>query len=581
MRRALALVVVLAHVAGFRIARPWTEKHWCESVREPEWPFAYSKYAGQVMERKGRTNIDQQDTRHACATKGVESKCHVCEPIACGEDGSATCNYQTQGVSWHGLSVNVPTASDSPWAIAGGHRYDFGNESTRGVCVMVSGGHCVSPYGADYSNCTVRCWGYTEPGAKTKLSATERSHLEANRSYVRGEDNTDAYRRADGDSALATDVWEYPEQYSFEYSFGDEPVLYNPQGRVFTLAGGGRPGYADGREGGALFSRPQDVAVDRDRNVYVADAGNHVIRCVKPNGRVLTIAGVPGEAGYRDGDGDQALFSSPSGVAVYYGKRLNLFVADTDNHRVRRIVLHNGTDGKSARVSCFAGRCGNGTISYTATQSRAPPQAGLADGWPSVARFDTPQGIDVASDGTVYVADTNNHLVRAINQTGFVITLAGNVEVAEANGDGEPLEGCPPPCLKGVSGYRDGNVTFARFYYPSDVAAVPHTNGTVLVTDQHRLRRVTPANVRSTIQGVTTAGGRVVTIAGARARARAWRNLSCALRPLLCEATSRARAAPSLAKPCARLARPTRRGRARRARRRGRIQSPRRCRSVR
>ena len=65
---------------------------------------------------------------------------------------------------------------------------------------------------------------------------------------------------------------------------------------------------------------------------------------------------------------------------------------------------------------------------------------------------------------------------RSINRV-FVTTLAGNIEVAEANADGEPLEGCPPPCLRGVPGYRDGNVTFARFYFPSDVAAV-NTNGT-------------------------------------------------------------------------------------------------------
>ena len=391
---------------------------------------------------------------------------------------------------------------------------------------MVSGGHCVSPFGSDYSNCTVRCWGYGFSGDQ----ARERDHLEAQH-YIDQFDNTDSYRRADLDSSLATDVWEYPKGL-FSYSYEDDALEYRPQGHVFTLAGGQGEGRADGVGAEARFSRPQDVAVDFDRNVYVADTGNHAIRRISPDGVVRTVIGQPGKAGSEEGNRERARFSSPSGISVFYdwthgNGTLTLFVADTGNHRIRRIVLPNGTDD-DVYVGCFAGRCGNGTISYTATQTYAPPQPGLADGWSNVARFDSPRGIDVGADGSVYVADTNNHLVRKVNQSGFVTTLAGNIEVAEANADGEPLEGCPPPCLRGVPGYRDGNVTFARFYFPSDVAAV-NTNGTrvrshgehaisddVIVTDQHRLRRITPANARTTVQGVTTTGGRVVTLAGQR-----------------------------------------------------------------
>ena len=92
-----------------------------------------------------------------------------------------------------------------------------------------------------------------------------------------------------------------------------------------------------------------------------------------------------------------------------------------------------------------------------------------------MARFDSPRGLEAAADGTVYVADTNNHLLRVVNGSQFVFTLAGHVEPRheEAAGDdlpaGSPLPGCPPPCVAGVAGSRDGNLTHAEFYFPADV----------------------------------------------------------------------------------------------------------------
>ncbi len=80
-----------------------------------------------------------------------------------------------------------------------------------------------------------------------------------------------------------------------------------------------------------------------------------------------------------------------------------------------------------------------------------------------MARFDSPRGLEAAPDGTVYVADTNNHVVRVVNGSGHVFTLAGHVEPQEER------PGCPPPCVKGVPGHRDGNLTYAEFYYPADV----------------------------------------------------------------------------------------------------------------
>ena len=120
------------------------------------------------------------------------------------------------------------------------------------------------------------------------------------------------------------------------------------------------------------FEFPEDVAVDAEGYAYVADTGNHAIRMVSPDGRVSTVAGT-GTAGSLDGVGANATFSSPSGVAVWYDWQwwtivnpidedsviwkngngsLALFVADTENHRIRKItgdVTYDSDNRKQVR----------------------------------------------------------------------------------------------------------------------------------------------------------------------------------------------------------------------------------------
>jgi len=556
-----------------RVGRPWTEKPWCESVEKPEWPMAYQKYSTQSIESKGRVNSNLQDMRHECVTYGGESKCHICEEIE-----NNTINYQLQGVAWEEMAHNIPTVTDSPFAVDGTHRFDFGNAATSHVCVVISGRDCIRPalnnsffpppppshpipnpdrpsdtIGRDYSNCTVRCWGHLPDLAFSGELDKPQHHLEANY-YIQGVDNQDTYRLADEDSSIATDVWNYPKYndagasgavngsavYGYPSSaYGDKKsgatnLNFNPQGYTYTLAGGGHYGYQDGNQDDAEFRAPQDVAVSQTRDVYVADTGNHCIRKVSPTGTVTTIAGKCGFDGYHDGVGTAAMFSSPSGITVYYDYHsgnpnasdygdLVLFVADTNNHRIRRVDCVNGQhlDGTTCDVTvrCWAGTCGNGTFSWTATHKVAPPQPGLADGHGSVARFDSPRGLEAAADGTIYVADTNNHLIRVVNGSQFVFTLAGHVVPQEevVNDDttrtSSPLPGCPSPCVKGVSGFRDGNLTYAEFNYPADVTigysqyndtltdveskSTIHGgvrgggNWSILVVDSHRIRRIT------------------------------------------------------------------------------------------
>ena len=115
------------------------------------------------------------------------------------------------------------------------------------------------------------------------------------------------------------------------------------------MSGTGEPGYVDGPSSVAQFNEPQGLCVDMFRNVYVADTLNHRIRRVDTSGFVTTIAGT-GETGQLNGgfaDGDaltEARFSSPTGISLYYdwsetgNGELVIIVADTNNHRIRKIV---------------------------------------------------------------------------------------------------------------------------------------------------------------------------------------------------------------------------------------------------
>ena len=179
-----------------------------------------------------------------------------------------------------------------------------------------------------------------------------------------------------------------------------------PDGQVTTVAGGA-PGDADGPGADARFRYPRGVAVGAAGDVYVADKDNNRVRKITPAGVVSTLAG--GAAGDADGPAADARFTFPEGVAV--GTDGAVYVADTGNHRIRRI----GPDG---RVGTVAGG--------------AP---GFADGAGVAARFNTPRAVAVDGAGNLFVADAGNNRVRKVTPAGVVTTVAGS-ERGYANGVG-------------------------------------------------------------------------------------------------------------------------------------------------
>ncbi len=174
-------------------------------------------------------------------------------------------------------------------------------------------------------------------------------------------------------------------------------------GVVTTLAGSaGNSGSVNGTGSAAQFSSPFGVAVDAAGNVYVSDSGNNTIRKITPAGVVTTLAGRDGSnAGKADGAGSDARFNNPTGIAA--DRTGNLFVADTNNSTIRKIT-------PGGVVSTFAG---------------SPDARGSSDGLGVAARFTNPTGIAVDSVGTIYLADTGNGTIRKITAGGMVSTIAG------------------------------------------------------------------------------------------------------------------------------------------------------------
>ena len=169
----------------------------------------------------------------------------------------------------------------------------------------------------------------------------------------------------------------------------------SPDGVVTTISGKRR-----GNDSLA-FDNPAGIAVDVNGNLYVGDWGNDVVKKISPAGAVTNYAGTFGVPGSKDGMGDSASFYLPWGIAV--DSPGNIYVSDFNNNMIRKISA-------AGRVTTIAGRRGKGAV----------------DGPCALASFFHPAGIAIDKQNNIYVADMGNNKIRKISSKGMVTTLAGS-----------------------------------------------------------------------------------------------------------------------------------------------------------
>jgi sugar lactone lactonase YvrE len=217
---------------------------------------------------------------------------------------------------------------------------------------------------------------------------------------------------------------------------------------VSTYVGGTRGDENGDRQTAKIYS-PSQIAVDKNGNLFFTDSHNYKIKKIDLNGNVTTVAGRV--EGYAEGPALEAKFIYPWGIAI--DNDGTLFVSDSN--RVRKITT-------AGIVSTIAG---------TAT-------AGYADGTGEDARFNTPAGLALDGDGNLYVADMYNSRIRKITPSGVVSTVAGSVDgFADGTGDDAKFDHAA-----GITMGNDGNLYVADGY-------------------NHRVRKVTPTGVVSTVAG--------------------------------------------------------------------------------
>jgi sugar lactone lactonase YvrE len=242
-------------------------------------------------------------------------------------------------------------------------------------------------------------------------------------------------------------------------------------GILTTIAGTGAPGFSgdNGPATSAQLDLPTALALDPQNNLYLADTRNHRIRRIDAvTGFITTIAG-NGTQGF-SGDNAPAIaaaIDSPTGLALDASS--NLYLADTHNHRIRRV------DANTGLITTIAG---TGSLGYSGDSAQA-----------TAATLALPHGLTLDAAGNLYFADTSNHRIRRIDAiTGLITTIAGNG-------------------TQGFSG-DNGPATAAALDTPRDTTFSPTALLTLADTGNQRIRQIeAPASFQTMAGlGLTTPG---------------------------------------------------------------------------
>jgi sugar lactone lactonase YvrE len=290
------------------------------------------------------------------------------------------------------------------------------------------------------------------------------------------------------------------------YNNSIRQIDLNNGNTVTTIAGNGNQGFADGTD--AMFIYPRGIAVDNSGHVFVADGNNNRIRMIDLNNSNI-VSTIAGNGSYGFQDGTDAMFYTPIGVAA--DNNGHVYVADTGNWRIRRIDLNNGntvstiagngncdrTEGTNASF-CYPNgvTADNSGHLYVADTNNnrirmidlnnnnnvstiaGNGNQGFANG--TDAKFSNPIGLTVDNSGHVYVADTNNNRIRTVdlNNSNNVSTLSGNDFY-----------------------YIDAKGTSARLNNPQGIARDSSGNLFVADTYNNRIRKIDSNGNVSTIAG--------------------------------------------------------------------------------
>ena len=214
---------------------------------------------------------------------------------------------------------------------------------------------------------------------------------------------------------------------------------------------------------GLLYS-PWGVAADGSGNLYIADTNNHRIRKVNAAGNIFTVAGT-GQFGY-SGDGGpaaEARLTQPRGLAVDGSG--NLYIADAGNHRIRKVDA-------SGVITTAAG---TGAYGYSGDGDTA-----------AAARLNNPWDVAADGSGNIYIADSGNQRIRKVDAAGNISTVAGTGDQAYGGDGGPAVE--------------------AQLAWPASVAVDEAGNLYIADSENHRVRKVDAAGYISTAAGTGEGG---------------------------------------------------------------------------
>jgi hypothetical protein len=247
-------------------------------------------------------------------------------------------------------------------------------------------------------------------------------------------------------------------------------------GTITTVAGAGPAvGQTGGFGGDGLpatstpvrLNQPRGVAVTADGGFLIADTTNNVIRRVSPAGIITTAAGIGGQAGQTGDNGPAtgALLTAPQGVAATPDG--GFLIADTGNHRVRKVDAAGTITASTSLPTNGAGFSGDGASS-------------------TGARLNAPARVAPLAGGGYLIADTNNNRIRRVSAQNIIDTVAGN-GTSGSGGDGGPA-------------------TAASLTLPEGVASTPAGGILIADTGNERVRAVAPDGTITTRAGTGTLG---------------------------------------------------------------------------